>query len=212
VELRHHLEGLEMLGKDTLHVFRVGQAAASGPAEDDPVPKTLRAGELMEDLLRGWNILYDDTDIRVEWPQDQSGQRICLHRPLTFRRVLRVLLHNALRHGREWMRLFVEIKPRSAKVEDTPSHWLELRIANPSFADMVEGLRKGADLATGTFGVSPLARGSLGLTVARQLITEAGAALEEPEVTPEQGTDRVFVEVRLHWPVTLESYPLEDAI
>nr|VFK18791.1 MAG: CheY chemotaxis protein or a CheY-like REC (receiver) domain [Candidatus Kentron sp. LPFa] len=247
IEIRHHLEGLNALGQDSLDIFRTGAKGDAQEWKDDERDITTTLGNLLENATRSWRILYQETEFESNLPNDHvegfitpadekrarvgwiseahppeggdggcaslihptapsgllfhskelAARKIRIPRNLDFKRVLRVLLHNAFRHGEEWVHIAVELQNGI----DTDKQQLELTIRNGAYEDVIAGLSENAGSAMGSNpGSSPLTRGRMGLTVARQLTLEAGGFLSELQYQKKQ-EDWGEVTIALHWPI-----------
>nr|VFK39051.1 MAG: Signal transduction histidine kinase [Candidatus Kentron sp. SD]VFK43913.1 MAG: Signal transduction histidine kinase [Candidatus Kentron sp. SD] len=194
-EIRHHLEGLNTLGQDTLDIFRTGgnrRAQEWGDAERD-ITATL--GNLLENSTLGWRGLYEDTEFQSDLPKELATCKVRIPCILDFKRVLRVLLHNAFRHGEDWVHMVIELQ-RDAHGDGK----LKLTIRNGASDDVISDLRQTFGSAMDNPGASPLTRGRLGLAVAKQLTLEVGGSLSELQYT-KQDEDRGQTTICLHWPI-----------
>nr|VFK07221.1 MAG: GAF domain [Candidatus Kentron sp. LPFa]VFK23956.1 MAG: GAF domain [Candidatus Kentron sp. LPFa] len=195
IEIRHHLEGLNALGQDSLDIFRTGAKGNAQEWKDDERGVTTTLGNLLENATRGWRILYEDTKFESDLPEELAKCKVRILRILNFKRVLRVLLHNAFRHGQDWVHIAVELRDDP----DTDKQQLELTIRNGAYEDVIIGLGGNSGLAMDT-GSSSLTRGRMGLTVARQLTLEVGGFLSELQYKKKQ-EDWGEVTIALHWPI-----------
>lgn len=201
--LRHYLEGLEQLGRDFLDVLRPNGDAQSRYQDDIEYELSQRAsvkpGAWLENQLRPWRWLYDDTPLEIQ--VDVADNEICLAAPMLLRRVSRVLLQNAFRHGEGRVEISLSTKQYGGR------DCLALCIANPSYASVAMGLRGGAGVAQ--IGVASQARARVGLSNAGRLAKAVGGNLEvdhkECEPAGHNGTfeieamHRVFA--HLLWPL-----------
>jgi DNA-binding NarL/FixJ family response regulator len=196
IEIRHYLMGLNTMGQDALDVFQLGRGErfhGGGSTEQDQV---LRLGELLDSMTLGWITLYETTRLDLSIPPDLHNQRIRLLRASAFRRVARVLMHNAFRHGRDWVHIRAELLP----VANGDAR-LQIEVRNLADVQVASTLAEHLNLAIAKLGSSPLARGRLGLTVARQLTTESGGMLGDLEINESTVPDMVDVGVTLSWPI-----------
>jgi hypothetical protein len=196
-EVRHHLEGLDMLGQDTLEIFRLGLSEHDRTRQTDDKELSFVVRDLLAGTLRGWEILYDDTVVQMEVPADLARQTIKVSRALAFKRVMRVLLHNAFRHGFDWVKISVALK---GGTQD--GRQLEMTITNPAYNDVAAALAENVDLAGRALSASPLVRGRLGLAVARQLALDAGGCISELCLAPAED-NQTEAKVTLIWPIRL---------
>lgn len=195
-ELAHYLDGLEAMGRNSLDVFQLGRPDRIEAREQQQKSVIFQLSDLRDALIKGWDTLYERTKINSTISTDA---RIEVEHATAFRRVLRILMHNAFRHGRDWVRLTLTLRT----IDGHPDRdRLEITVANLGVRKVALGLSEQAHPAISGVGVSPLARGRLGLVVARQLVTEAGASLSPLEFDRE-GDDESYVEVtvQLNWPV-----------
>lgn len=116
-ELRHYLEGVNALGQDALDIFQLGRAERIQDRREQDKNQSHVLGELIKSMTLGWRTLYEDTELRTDLAENLARRRVKVMRALSFRRVGRVLLHNAFRHGRDWVRIGVELSRR---------HWCEI--------------------------------------------------------------------------------------
>ena len=197
--LTHYMDGLEALGQDSLDVFQLGRADRIDDRARQEDTLHYRLSDLIEYIISGWEPLYRWTKLKVEMPDDLCERQIDVEHGIAFRRVVRVLMHNAFRHGREWVTVGVEIEePRSGNDRAR----LVLTVSNRAFREVAAGLADDLNPALGTISSSPLARGRMGLVAARQLCIEAGASLtplqfESADDSNVKGT----ASTRLYWPV-----------
>lgn len=208
VEIRHHLEGLNALGRDTLDIFQLGSGEhkhMQDQREFDKEDIRITLDNLINSATIGWLTLYEDTKLEIEKPDTLATQKILLKRPLAFKRVLRVLLHNAFRHGRQQVWVQVELKLRDANRENC----LNITVKNLTDEQTIKHLTEKLNPAIGGLGGSPSIRGRLGLAVAHQLATEAGGVLGDlkPSITDSGDT---VAEINLAWPISVDDI-LESA-
>lgn len=197
IEIRCYLDELNALGQDTLDIFRVGgggRIQASGNKKDEGATTTT-LNRLLENATLGWRILYEDTKFDIQCPDELATRGIAIPHALDFQRALRVLLHNAFRHGRDWVRVAARLGDKTGG-----NHRLELTITNTAYRDMVASLAQTSDSAVDQPSASPMIRGRLGLVVARQLATEAGGVLGTLQYKEGEG-DSGRAEITLSWPV-----------
>jgi hypothetical protein len=196
-EVRHHLEGLDLLGQDTLEIFRLGLSAHGRTRRSDDKDLSFVVKDLFANTFRGWEVLYDQTEVKMEIPADLARQTIRVSRALAFNRVMRVLLHNAFRHGFDWVNVSVALKGGGQD-----GRQLEMTITNPAYRDVASALAENVDFAGQALGASPLVRGRLGLAVARQLALDAGGNISELGLAP-AADEQTEARVTLTWPVHL---------
>nr|VFK38797.1 MAG: CheY chemotaxis protein or a CheY-like REC (receiver) domain [Candidatus Kentron sp. TC] len=195
MEIRHHLEGLNALGQDSLDIFRVGRGEYLRTPKSSDRDITTTLGDLLENAARGWCALYEDTEFRIDLSEELAGRRVRIPRILDFKRVLRVLLHNAFRHGRNWVRIAVELQGNT----DTDGK-LQLTVRNGAYDDVILGLGQTFGSATDNPGASPLIRGRMGLAVAKQLTLEVNGVLSELQYQ-KQEEDWGEATITLYWPI-----------
>ena len=197
--LTHYLDSLTALGQDSLDLFQMGRAnrVKGRPHHEQPLPCQLR--DLIDDIISGWKTVYCWTKLTVAMPDDLCERQIDVEHAIFFRRVIRVLMHNAFRHGRDWVALGVEIEePRSGNDRAR----LVLTVSNRAFREVTAGLADDLNPAPGTISSAPLALGRMGLVVARQLRIEAGASLTEIRFESADDSDvKGTASTRLYWPV-----------
>nr|VFJ56957.1 MAG: DNA-binding response regulator, OmpR family, contains REC and winged-helix (wHTH) domain [Candidatus Kentron sp. DK] len=199
-EIRHHMEGLNALGQDSLDIFRVGNESGKTFQRKKQETITATLGMLLKNAALGWRTLYEETECDIQFSDDTPAScKVQIPHALGFRRVLRVLLHNAFRHGQDWVRVVARLDNR-----DGSEQVLKLTIANGSYDDTVSGLGVVLNSVTDRAGASPLVRGRLGLMVAKQITVEAGGNLGELTYTPNSGGPG-RAEVSLSWPVEIIS-------
>ncbi|MBT8421278.1 MAG: hypothetical protein KJO08_10525, partial [Gammaproteobacteria bacterium] len=201
VEIRHYMEELNYLGKDTLDIFRVADNSVNQQrterSQDNTSSKVI-LGNWLDTTTLGWRTLYDDTMFEMDLPEELAQRRIEILYNLDFRRALRVLLHNAFRHGREWVRIEARLKEQAG--EDAK---LTLTVTNGAYPDIANDM-------TRTFSqrerpsASPLIRASLGLVVARQLTTQSGGSLTELVFTDRDDEELCEAHISLTWPIKTE--------
>ncbi|VFM96027.1 MAG: CheY chemotaxis protein or a CheY-like REC (receiver) domain [Candidatus Kentron sp. G] len=198
VEVRHYLDELNAVGQDTLDIFRVGgPSRMRAPRRGGEDTVTITLDRLLENATLGWRTLYEDTELELPPLDELAMRRVTIPYALNFQRVLRVLLHNAFRHGQNWVRVAARLEGGT-----DAGGQLRLTITNAAYQDTVAELVRSADAAADRPGASPLNRGSLGLVVARQLAAEAGGVLGKLKYTEEDG-DLGRAEVELSWPVDI---------
>lgn len=195
-DIYHYVEGLNALGQDALDVFQLGRGERfqdpTGPERD----QTVILGDLLGGMTLGWVTLYEDTRLDIDLPEPLGRRRIRIIRASSFRRVARILMHNAFRHGREWVRIAVHLQ--ESQNADTR---LLIEVSNLAYEEIASSLAERLNLAIARLGSSPLARGRLGLAVARQLTTESGGTLGEFESASTNDEDLVTVKISLSWPI-----------
>nr|VFK64300.1 MAG: hypothetical protein BECKUNK1418G_GA0071005_104420 [Candidatus Kentron sp. UNK]VFK71056.1 MAG: hypothetical protein BECKUNK1418H_GA0071006_104820 [Candidatus Kentron sp. UNK] len=199
IEIRHHLEGLNALGQDSLDIFRTGAKGDAQEWKDDERDITTTLGNLLKNATMGWRILYEDTKFKSDLPEELVKCKVRILRILDFKRVLRVLLHNAFRHGQDWVRMEAEMQGDS-----NVNQRLKLTIRNKAYGEVISGLRQTFGSAMDNPGASPLTRGRLGLAVARQLTLEAKASLSELQYKKQDGNWGQAT-ITLSWPVDIVS-------
>jgi len=199
-EIRHHMEGLNALGQDSLDIFRVGNESGKTFQRKKQETITATLGDLLENAALGWRTLYEETECDIRFSNDAPAScKVRIPHALGFRRVLRVLLHNAFRHGQDWVKVAARLGNR-----DGPGWLLELTITNGSYDDTASGLGLVLNPVTDRASASPLVRGRLGLMVAKQITVEAGGNLAELEYIP--GRDGPGqAKITLSWPVEVVS-------
>lgn len=197
IELRHHLEGLNALGKDTLDIFRTGSGGERPSVERKEDSITTSLGDFFENATLGWRTLYEDARrFKLELPDVLAARRVTIPRILDLRRVLRVLLHNAFRHGQSWVHVAVGL---DTTVNTGMKLWLT--ITNDSLHDTVLDLANALGSPIDRPSASPLVRGRLGLKVAGQLTTEAGGTLGGLQYT-KKDDELAEAEIKLSWPIS----------
>nr|VFJ43225.1 MAG: Signal transduction histidine kinase [Candidatus Kentron sp. FW] len=196
VKAHHYMDELNALGQDTLDIFRVGHGERVRASESKE-EGTTTLGKLIENATLGWRTLYKRTKLDNQIPKELAKQSITVPHAQGFRRVLRVLLHNAFRHGRNWVRIVARFEG-----EADGSTRLQLTVTNASYQDTVLTLGKDLDSAVDRPSDSPLVGGSLGLVVARQLATEVGGTLGTLRYTRGE-EDLGEAEITLSWPVNV---------
>lgn len=183
-EIRHHLEGLNALGQDTLNIFQLGRGGdVRDQREDKDLVTTL--DNLINSAIIGWRTLYEDTKLIIEMPDNLATRKILLKRPLAFKRVLRVSLHNAFRHGRQQVWVQVNLKSHEANEGD----YLKITIKNLAYGQAINNLTQKLNPAIGDLGLSPFIRGRIGLAVAHQLAAEAGGVLSDLKTLKTESDD-----------------------
>lgn len=206
-EVRHHLEGLELLGQDTLDLFRVGLGAHNVDRQPDDKDTTVNLKEFFAGVILSWNILYEETEARLALSTDLLEQRVTIHRPLAFKRVLRTLLHNAFRHGRDWVSIRIVL---DNKEESNGISTLTIAISNPIPSELADALGELGDPTGATTSSSPLTRGHMGLAVSKQLCADAGGTLEDLKTSAADDEEIVQANVTVHWPVSLAALINEE--
>jgi len=197
--LTHYLDGLTLLGQDSLDLFQMGRSDRIEDSAHREVRQQYRLDKLVDGLTAGWRELYDTTALTVALPMDAEHRWIEVEHALAFRRVVRGLLHNAFRHGRDWVKLTVGVGPPQSPGDLSR---LELTVANLAKQQIAVGLAEDLSPVQGGLGTSALARGRLGLAIARQLAAEAGADLGPLQFErAADGEARIEVSTALTWPV-----------
>lgn len=204
-EIRYHLEGLNALGQDALDIFqlRKSEHALYQREPDEGLLTTI--GKLIKSATMGWCTLYEDTKLVIDMPEILTTRKIFLKRPLALKRVLRVLLHNAFRHGRQ--RVLVKVALRSHEIGG--GNYLSITVNNPADEQTIKNLTEYLNPAIGDLGSSPFIRGSLGLAVAYQLTTEAGGILGDLKPIKTNSGD-IEAMIGLAWPITFVDDTLES--
>ena len=204
--LRHYLEGLNELGRDFLDILR--------PSSDDPSRgdddlareieqvQTVKIADWFENQLKPWRCLYGDLrkiDLNnISGDGSSVSGQIILCAPILLKRVFRVLLQNAFRHGE--MRVLIEWKVSGSEAVDCAAQsWLELDITNPAYE-------------SSQIGPSAQARARVGLTNADSLTKSMGGKLTfEVENDKEISKDGALgdeamkkVSAHLRWPLSLD--------
>nr|VFJ61896.1 MAG: Signal transduction histidine kinase [Candidatus Kentron sp. FW] len=194
IKAHHYMDELNGLGQDTLDIFRVGRGERVRASESKEEGITT-LGKLIENATLGWRTLYKRTNLDNKIPEELATCRITVPHAQGFRRVLRVLLHNAFRHGRDWVRIVARFEG-----EADGSTRLQLTVTNASYQDTVLMLGKDLDSAADRPSDSPLVGGSLGLVVARQLATEVGGTLGRLRYAG-GAEDLGEAKITLSWPI-----------
>lgn len=196
--LRHYLEGLSELGRDFLDVLRPDGDATTRFQEDLEYEmgqsQQIVAGEWLDNLLRAWRWLYRDRPVSVT---DAIGEvPLRLPAPMLLRRVARVLLQNALRHGEGGIALHLALADAG--------RYLQLTITNLAHADVVAGIQGGASAVTAQIGPAPQARARVGLANAHRLTQAVKGSLRiEHEPFKKKREDGLLqVQAVLCWPLT----------
>jgi hypothetical protein len=109
--------------------------------------------------------------------------------------VLRVLLHNAFRHGREQVDVTVAMETEPGSAMDTR---LKFTVGNLAFPNTPLALKQQDNALTAGTSASPITRGKIGLAVAHQLTVDAGGVLGDFTIT-EGDTNLVPVHIELSW-------------
>lgn len=195
--VRHYLEGLSELGRDFLDVLRPDGGANTRFQEDSDYELAQRqqvtAGPWLDNLLRAWRWLYDDRQVTVD---DSIGDGpLLLKAPMMLRRVARVLLQNAFRHGEG------DITLRLALTDE--GRYLQLSITNPAHADVAAGIDAVGVGLTAQIGPAPQARARVGLVNAIRLAKAVQGRLEmgHEALGGKSKDDLVHVQAELYWPV-----------
>ncbi len=170
--LRHYLEGLSELGRDFLDVLRPS-GDAPGRYQDDTTYELSQSASVqpkdwLDNQLRGWRWIYDDTAVDVDIGIEDGT--ITLAAPALLRRVARVLLQNAFRHGEGKVKISLGI--------DKMCNCLDLSITNLAYAAVALGLQGGVSSATAQIGPAPQARARVGLASAVRLARAVGGRLD----------------------------------
>ena len=217
--LRHYLEGLNELGRDFLDILR--------PSSDDPSRgdddlareieqvQTVQIADWFENQLKPWRWLYGDLrkiDLNnISGDGSSVSGQIILCAPILLKRVFRVLLQNAFRHGE--MRVLIEWKVSGSEAVDCAAQsWLELTITNPAYESVAMSLKGGVSSASSQIGPSAQARARVGLTNADSLTKSMGGKLTfEVENDKEISKDGALgdeamkkVSAHLRWPLSLD--------
>ena len=215
--LRHYLEGLNELGRDFLDVLRPSSDDPSRGADDLAYEieqvKTVKIADWFEDQLKPWRWLYGDLrkiDLsNISGDRSSESSQIILCAPILLKRVFRVLLQNAFRHGER--RVLIEWKVSvSEAVDRAAESWLELVMNNPAYESVAMGLKVGLNSASSQIGSSSQARARVGLTSAYRLARSMGGELTldvvNDEEIVEEGTpgDEAMKKVSAHlrWPLS----------
>jgi DNA-binding NarL/FixJ family response regulator len=193
-EIQHHLEGLEGLGMDALDIFQLGSEVRKDWRTGDNRVISGQLGEILAGLLRGWTTFYENTEVRLDIADALKVQSVAIPSGRAFKRVVRALLHNAFRHGLDWVRVAIELKT----TEDSTS--LCFTISNRAYGDVAQDLSQRVFGKGDDIGTSTRLRGHLGLAVARQLVLEAHGNLSELHCKPLED-DFVEAAITLIWPV-----------
>ena len=196
--LRHYLEGLSELGRDFLDVLRPDGDATTRFQEDLEyelgLSQQVAAREWLENLLRAWRWLYRDRQVTVT---DAIGEvPLRLPAPMLLRRVARVLLQNAFRHGEGGIALHLALAD--------PGRSLQLTITNLAHTDVVAGIQGSTGAVTAQIGPAPQARARVGLANALRLTQAVGGTLriEHEPLKGKCGDDLLQVQAELCWPLT----------
>ncbi|WP_300437094.1 hypothetical protein [Zoogloea sp.] len=199
--LRHYLEGLSELGRDFLDVLRPDGRASTRFQEDLDYElgqsQQVIASDWLENLLRPWRWLYGER--RQVSVIDTIGERLLqLPAPMMLRRVARVLLQNAFRHGKD------EIVLKLALADE--GSYMQLTITNCAYADVAAGTQVGTRAVTAQIGPVPQARARVGLANAIRLTQAVKGTLRiehEPFVGKSED-DLVQVKAELCWPLAVQ--------
>ena len=217
--LRHYLEGLNELGRDFLDILR--------PSSDDPSRgddnlareieqlQTVKIADWFENQLKPWRWLYGDLrkiDLNnISGDGASESDQIILCAPILLKRVFRVLLQNAFRHGE--ICVLIEWKISGSETADCAAEsWLELTITNPAYESVAMSLKGGVSSASSQIGPSAQARARVGLTNADSLTKSMGGKLTfEVENDKEISKDGALgdeamkkVSAHLRWPLSLD--------
>ena len=195
--VRHYLEGLSELGRDFLDLLRPDGDSTTRFQEDLEYElsqnQRVIASAWLENMLRAWRWLYRKRQVTVT---DGIGERLLrLPAPMLLRRVARVLLQNAVRHGEVEIALHLDLADEG--------RCLQLTITNPAHADVVAGIQGGTSAVTAQIGPAPQARARVGLANAIRL-TEAVKGTLEFKDEPLKGKSRDDlrqVQAELCWPL-----------
>lgn len=203
--LRHYLEGLSELGRDFLDVLRPG-SDAPGRYQDDTTYElnqsaSVEPQEWMDNQLRAWRWIYNDTLVTVDIGIKDGT--VTLVAPALLRRVARVLLQNAFRHGEGEVKISLGI--------DEALTSLELNITNSAYAAVALGLQGGVNSATAQIGPPSQARARVGLANAIRLAREVGGSLDVQNEPCERADDagvgdvKHYVRAKLLWPLASQA-------
>ena len=190
-EVCFHLEGLNALGQDTLDIFQLGLDSRISKRQKYTETRTTTLGDLIKKATFGWTTLYEDTKFTCKIPETLAKIAVSLD----LKRVLRILLHNAFRHGLNWVRVEASLEE---KPEAPAEKWLKISIKNLADEQVTRNLAEKFNPALGGLGSSPLIRARLGLAVAHQLVTEAGGFLSDLEFHATGNNDDETAEVTIH--------------
>jgi hypothetical protein len=199
--LRHYLEGLSELGRDFLDVLRPG-GDAPGRYQDDVTYEldqsaSVQPEDWLDNQLRAWRWIYNDKAVDVDI--DIEGGPITLAAPALLRRVARVLLQNAFRHGEGKIEIWLGINEARTS--------LKLSITNSAYAAVALGLQGGVSSATAQIGPASQARARVGLANAIRLAQAVGGSLDVWNKPCERADDACVdeamhhVRVELLWPL-----------
>lgn len=204
--LRFHLENLQTIGQDALDVFRLGlHSKSEGTPDGVESELTLTPKQLLTSQLHGWSLFYDDKAITLHCEEPWAEQKLRISRPVSLKRALRALLHNAFRHGEASVSINVNVDVKeNANVGDQAR--LVITIANPADRRIAEVLCQKSGAAGRP---APSISSHLGLAISRQLSSDAGGSLSAFAATAIAGRDDwVEVAITLSWPVVcLKSLP-----
>ena len=89
------------MGQDTLDLFQLGRGDHIPDKQEPEKDLFISLDNLIKSATLGWRTLYEDTALDIQMPKTFFARKVLIKRPLAFKRVLRVLLHNAFRHGRQ---------------------------------------------------------------------------------------------------------------
>jgi len=195
-EVRHHLEGLEMLGLDALDVFQLGSEVREGVRTSNDTELIGQLGTVLDGMLNGWRAFYEDTEVRLNLDAGLEPANVAISSGAAFKRVLRALLHNAFRHGQDWVHITVKFVARDK------AQRLSITISNRAYRDVAQDLSRRVIGKRDDFGGSTRLHGHLGLAVARQLVAEAHGNLTDLTWQVMEG-DSVQAAITLTWPIRI---------
>jgi signal transduction histidine kinase len=205
--VKHYLEGLSELGRDFLDVLRPGGDLPSRFQEDIEYElsqcQRVLAREWLDNLLRAWRWLYQDK--KVELRDGIGDQPVVLAAPALLRRVARVLLQNAYRHGEGEIEIQLDLADHDGRA------CLQMRIANLAYASVAAGVQGGTSATTAQIGPAPQARARVGLANAIRLAQAVGGSVETSHVPCKDHTDSSEDEP-MHRVSALLLWPLADPI
>ena len=204
-EIRHYLEGLNTLGQDTLDLFQLGRGDHIPDKQEPEKDLFISLDNLIKSATLGWRTLYEDTALDIQMPKTFFARKVLIKRRLAFKRVLRVLLHNAFRHGRQRVSVQVTLESREAGREN----YLNITVINLADEQSIKNLTEKLNPVIGGLGSSPFIRGRLGLAVAHQLATEAGGFLSDLKPL-KTDSDSIEAIISLTWPITFVDDTLES--
>lgn len=198
-EIQHHLEGLEILGMDALDVFQLGSEVRKEVQTGNNKDISGQLGGVLLSILRGWTTFYEDTEVTLIFADHLEALNVAIPSGGAFKRVLRALLHNAFRHGQNWVSVEVQIKEPEDLTRPT---FLRITVSNRAYGDVVEDLSQRVFGKGENFGGSTRIRGHLGLAVARQLVANAHGCLSDLTWQPLEGDTGKAI-ITLTWPVRI---------